>query len=494
MPSTHPVSHAHHVASALACSLLMAGGVAQSGAQSPNDEPPNIVFIFVDDLGWMDVGFNGGEIADTPNLDRFAAEGMKFTHAYAPAPICSASRAAILTGRSPARLHYEFVTRHPHANRLEPDQPLQPPPITLNLPLSEMTIPEVIAPAGYTSAFMGKWHVSAHYDRTYLQWSPTHGPMAQGFDTEVFDFGMHPYGHRLADPPPAETFADGEFPEDSLTERAVEFLLDAKDDPPFFLMLSHFYVHDPVRNQIQWLTDKYTERLGPEEDPVRAEYAASVEIMDHHIGRVLESIDDAGIRESTLVVFFSDNGGDPRYTRHAPLRGHKWTLYEGGVRVPMAVRWPGVVEPDTTCDVPVIGMDLLPTFAEAAGVSLDPTITLDGVSIVGLLKGDRTAVPTARPLLFHFPYYHGKGRMENPPTVAGINDPVDPVLGPHSSILEWPWKLIYWYETEDAELFNLDNDIGEQDNLAQSHEVMHDELMRNLNRMLEDADARLPTR
>jgi uncharacterized sulfatase len=390
-------------------------------------------------------------------------------------------------------LNFEFVTRHPNASEEVSKRPLQPPPVTLNLPLSEVTIPEVLESAGYTSAFFGKWHVSAHYDGKYLQWSPTYGPMAQGFTHEVFDFGMHPYNQKM-ERAPADSYDHGEFPADSLTDQAVRFIHEAGMQQPFLLYLSHFYVHDPVRNQVQWLTDKYAERLGPDEAEVRAEYAASVEIMDHHIGSVLRAIDETGLRENTVVVLFSDNGGDPRYTRHAPLRGHKWTLYEGGVRVPMVVRWPGVVEEGVTCDVPVLGMDFLPTIAEIAGATLDPSITLDGLSIADLLRGDRETQSMGRQLLWHFPYYHGKGSMENPPTVAGINDPIDPLLGPHSTLMEWPWKVIHWYETGETEVFNLESDPSEQMNLAESHDAKRVELLQDLTRLLEESNARLPTR
>lgn len=492
----HFTSKEHRLAALLAAPLVLSAVDSSCAAQEPARRP-NIIFILADDLGYMDVGFNGGTIADTPNLDRLAAEGMRFANAYAPAPICSASRAAILTGRSPARLHFEFVTRHPNSGQSLTSDPLQPPPYSINLPLAEVTIPEVLGPAGYATAFMGKWHVSAHYEGRYLHWSPTHGPEQQGFDIGVLEFGMHPYSHNqpgAPEPPPAEHFAPGEFPEDALTTRTIDYIRTTSGAEPFFLYLSHFYVHEPIRNQVQWLTDKYTARLRPDDKPVRAEYAASVEILDHHIGRLLNAIDEAGIRDNTLVVFFSDNGGDPRFTRHAPLRGHKWTLYEGGVRVPMAVRWPGVVEPNSTIDTPVIGTDLLPTFAQAANAPLDPSITLDGVSLLPLFKGDTRTIPVARPMLFHFPYYHSKGRRDEVPQVAGIDDERVPFLGPQSSILEWPWKLVHWYEDNSVEVFNLERDPSEQENLAESHGAMVDELTTNLQRMLKSADARLPTR
>jgi arylsulfatase A len=336
------------IAIAFGTAMLLAG-TATMAAETGDQARPNIVFILADDLGWRDVGFNESTLADTPALDQLAREGMRFSHAYAPAPICSASRAAILTGRSPARLQFEFVTRHPNAAEPELNRPLQPPPATLDLPLSEVTIPEVIGNLGYESAFIGKWHVSAHHDGQYLKWSPTHGPLAQGFDHEVFEFGMHPY-NKAKEPAAPDSFASGEFPEDELTAQAIQFIREADHQTPFFLYLSHFYVHEPIRNQVQWLTDKYTERMGSSEGRERVEYAASIEILDHHVGSLLRAIDESGQRDNTLVIFFSDNGGDPRFTRHAPLRGHKWTLYEGGVRVPMVVRWPGVVEEGVTCD------------------------------------------------------------------------------------------------------------------------------------------------
>ncbi len=467
---------------------------ALSGTRrTTTDKQPNIVFVLVDDLGWKDVGYNGSRLCKTPNIDRLASQGMRFNQAYAPAPICSASRAAFLTGRSPARLNFEFVTKYVDSKQNLAGLPLHPPPYTLNLPHSEETMAECLRSAGYHTAFFGKWHLNAHHQR-YLGWSPSYGPAQQGFDVAVEDFGGHtfadPKGEKQAAP---TSFEAGEYPPDSMTDRAVEFIDSYDGDDSFFLYVSHFYVHTPVRTQAQWLTDKYAARLRPGETEKHAEFAAFVEILDHHVGRLLNSIDRAGIAENTVVVLTSDNGGDPLYAEHAPLRGHKWTLYEGGIRVPMVVRWPGEVTAGSQCDVPVIGMDLLPTFCDIAGVQL-PEVPLDGVSLVSLLRGDDSAAIRDRTLVWHFPYYHPEKRTPNMQRTVGINDDVVPFVEPHSAIRKGAFKLIYFYESGREEFYDLRSDLSEQHDLAESQAEKTSILSRALIASLRGASARFPTK
>lgn len=451
------------------------------------DAPPNMLFVLVDDIGWKDVGYNGARLAETPNLDRLADEGLSFTQAYAPAPICSASRAAILTGKSPARLNFEFVTKYVDSKPKLTDLPLRPPPFTLNLPLSEITIPEALKAANYTSGFFGKWHVSAHHER-YLGWSPTHGPAQQGFDVAVEDFGGHTYNEYAT--APAESFAPGEYPGDSMTDRAIHFI--ENQDGPFYLQVNHFYAHTPVRTQAQWLTDKYAQKLR-EGEPVRhAEFAAFVDIVDHHVGRLLDALERSGLADETVVVLMSDNGGDPRYTEHEPLRGHKWTLYEGGIRVPLLVRWPGVVKPGARTDLPVIGTDLLPTFADIAGVGLDPTVALDGRSLVSLLRGEEPEDVRDRRMVWHFPYYHPETPAEDASRTVGTNDAAVPFVEPHSAIRQGRYKLIRFYESGRNELYDLWTDLEEQRDLSGSQPDRASELGRALDAYLDEADARLP--
>lgn len=465
---------------------IFAGNLSRTSAE----EPPNLVFILVDDLGWKDVGIHASLLCRTPQIDRLAAQGMQFTQAYAPAPICSASRAAFLTGRSPARLHFEFVTKHANSKQKLAGLPLHPPPFTFNLPLGEQTIPEVLKVVDYRSAFFGKWHVSMHHQR-YLGWSPTHGPRQQGFNVAIEDFGGHTYSQSSKDRVPSD-YKMGEYPPDSMTDRAIRFLEEQGKNGPFYLQVNHFYVHTPVRSQAEWITQKYVSQLGPDQPRRHAEYAAFVEILDHHVGRLLYALERLGLRDNTVVVLTSDNGGDPRYTRHAPLRGHKWTLYEGGIRVPLLIRWEGVTTPGKRCDLPVIGTDLLPTFAELAGAPLDSKLSLDGTSLVPLLRGQDDDIFQNRRLLWHFPYYHPEEKKPAAKRTVGINDTSIPFVEPHSAIREGRYKAIHFYERNVTELYDLEKDPSEKHDLSKSDPAKADAFHQKLQHDLSKVAARLP--
>lgn len=452
---------------------------------------PNLVFILADDLGWRDLRCTGSSWHDTPNLDRLAAQGTRFTQAYAPAPICSASRAAILTGRSPARLGFEFVVKGPSA-KPPAGLPLSPPPYPRELALSEVTVAEQIRPAGYATGFFGKWHLNQHAG-TYLSWSPTHGPLQQGFAFGAGDFGSHPYGDSARAAGDKGPLAAGDYGRDTLTEKAVAFLRTHRHEP-FYLHLSHYYVHDPIATRAQWLVEKYAARLPAGADPRRAGYAAMIEILDHLVGEVLRALDELGLAENTLVVFTSDNGGHPQYSANGPLRGSKWNLHEAGLRVPWIVRWPGRVRAGGTSDVPIIGTDLLPTFCAAAGVPLPAGVTLDGRNLLPLWRGE-AAADMERELVWHFPYYHPEGAAyaKALPRI-GTDDFAVSRTHPQSAIRVGPWKLIRDYEADQDHLFNLAADPGEQRDLAPSQPDRARELRRRLDASLLAAGARFPTR
>ena len=452
-------------------------------------KPPNFVFILADDLGWSDLGCYGNTVHETPNIDRLAKEGLRFTHAYAPAPICSASRAAILTGKTPARLHFEFVTKS------EPGQqslktPLQSPPFTLNLPLQEVTLGEVLRTAGYATGFFGKWHVNQHY-RGYLGWSPTHGPQQQGFPEGHSDFGSHPYAYRAHPKLRDQQVPDGVFPEDSLTDRALDFIQRHRDRP-FFLYLSQYYVHDPVHTRCQWLIRKYGERLPAGAKKIRAPYGAMVETLDHNVGRVLDSIEKASLKENTLVVLMSDNGGHPEYTTNAPLRGSKWNLYEGGIRVPLIVRWPNQIAAGSVSKVPVHGCDVFLTFCDIAKTK-PPAGNRDGISLLPVFRNPAAGVPRSQPLVWHFPYYHPEKGFSQAPATIGVGDFVTSQTCPHSAIRTGDWKLLRFYEDDQVELYNLRTDIAEQTDLAKQHPEIVARLQQQLLHYLEQSKARFPT-
>ena len=467
----------------VACWVFAFGLIASARAA----EQLNIVFILADDLAWSDLGSYGHPWHDTPHLDALAQQGMRFTHGYAPAPICSASRASILTGKTTARLGFEFVVK---AQRVHPEivghTTLIGPPYTLNLALSEQTIAERLRDLGYRTGFFGKWHVSEHHEG-YLGWSPTHGPKAQGFVDAVQDFGSHPYSWGDSTPTPIMTA--GEFPVDTMIDRCVEFVKHKREEP-FFLMASQFYVHTPVRTHSQWLLDKYEKRVPadvPNRDK-RVTYAAFVEEMDHRVGRIVDALDETGLRERTIIAFTSDNGGHPEYAGNAPLRGSKWNLYEGGIRVPLIVRWPGRITAGSTSDTPVIGYDLLPTLVAIAGSESTST---DGVDITPLF--DRPTYRFDRPLIWHFPYYHPERKYAEAVEGIGINDFAISKTRPQSAIRRGNHKLLYFYEDDRVELYDVTDDPGESSDLATERSDLADRLRAELFEYLRTVEARLPT-
>lgn len=429
---------------------------------------PNILILYADDLGWSDIGCYGNKINKTPNLDRLANEGMRFTNAYAPSPICSASRASNITGKSPARLHFEFVA----TDRRITDKPLLPPIRTLELPLEEITLGEIAQEAGYSTAFFGKWHIARH-NQGYLKWSDTHGPLQQGFHEGSDNYGTHPYNEKnreIVDLP------KGTFPEDTLVLKSIEFLREKKESgDPFLMFFSSYYVHTPVIPNNSWLIEKYREKM-PEASEDTILYAAFVETMDHHFGQILGALDEFGLAENTIVIFSSDNGGHPRYTDNKPLRGNKWNLYEGGCRVPFIVRWPGVVAEDTENSEVIIQWDVMPTVCDIVQQPIPESI--DGESLLPILKGE-TENLIREFVSWHFPYYHPPSFYEG--------------TKPCSAIRKGDYKLIYFYEDDRIELYNLNIDIQEEYDLSLIKPELASSLKNYLFDYLHDVNARFPT-
>jgi arylsulfatase A len=447
---------------------------------------PNLVVLVADDLGWHDLGCTGSPDYRTPNLDRLAAGGMRFSEAHAAAPICSASRAALLTGLSPARLHYEFVPKFA-AGRQQGPWPLLTPDYPTELPPATPTVATALRAAGYATAFCGKWHLNRHQGH-YLGWRPGCGPADFGFGHCVDDFGGHPYGYpQTGAPPPVN--GDG-FPADRLTDGAIDFIR-RDHGRPFLLWMSYYYVHEPFHSRCADRVAWHLARLPAGADPKRARYAAMVETLDHEVGRLLDALEASGKASNTLVIFTSDNGGHPEVSANGPLRGSKWNLYHGGLRVPLVVRWPGRVHASSACGDVVIGTDLAATLLDVAG--LDPAAAVDGASLLPRLRGKADA-PTARErsLVWHFPFYQPETRYEQAGRESGINDFAISQTQPQAAIRSGRWKLLHHFESDRDELFDLDSDPSESHNLAGSDPGRAASLRASLFAKLSASGARLP--
>ena len=433
---------------ALSSCALAAAGCTLSGNSTPGrtgHHPPNIVFIFIDDMGWRDVGFMGSTYYETPHIDKLAGQGMIFTNAYSNAPNCAPARACLMSGQYGPRHGVYTVdssSRGPSKRRK-----LIPIENTKVLASNVVTIAEAIKPAGYVSASMGKWHLGT---------DPHVGPTGQGFDVNVGGFSAGhppkgyfvPYGNpELPDGPP------GEYLTDRLTEEALKFI-ETNKNKPFFLYLPHYAVHTPLQAKAE-LIEKYKKKPGSngQNNPT---YAAMIESTDQGIGRIMDKLDELNLANNTVVFFFSDNGGVRTITSNAPLRGGKGMLYEGGIREPMLVRWPGLVKPGSRCETPIIGIDFYPTLLEIAGIRKPKGKLLDGKSIVPLLKGGHRL--SRKALFWHFPAYL-QGRAE------GARDPYFRTR-PGGAIRAGDWKLIEYFEDGALELYNLKDDLGEKKNLA----------------------------
>lgn len=396
------------------CCLLLASA---SGAATK----PNVVLIQADDLGINDLGCYGRKDHRTPHLDRLAGQGMRFTSAYCAQPICSPSRAALLTGKAPARLH---LTTYLPGRKDARSQKVLHPKISLQLPRGEETIASRLKKAGYATACVGKWHLGG----------ASAGPRAFGFDV------YHPgRGQTL---PSASEGGSGEF---DLTARADEFIT-ANRARPFFLYLNHYNPHIPLAAQ--------ADRLAKHRDAFNPLYAAVVETLDDAVGRLLARLTALKLDEDTIVVFVSDNGGlhvpelkDDAPTHNTPFRAGKGFLYEGGLRVPLIVRWPGKVRAGATTDAPVVNTDFLPTLLGMAGIEVPAG--LDGVSFAPLLLG--TGKPAGRPIYWHFPHYNNQGGR------------------PSGAVRDGKWKLVEYYDGGKPELYDLDADRGETKDLAAAH-------------------------
>lgn len=444
----------------LAFVICVAAGEAAADAASQ----PNIIYINADDLGVMDVGFMGDTRYRTPNLDRMAAEGMIFTNGYAPAANCAPSRAACLSGQvAPRTGVYTVGTSERGDTRT---RRLIPVVNTRVLDDDGVTVADELKACGYVTCQIGKWHVGRD-------------PTRQGIDFNIA--GLHwgspksyfsPYGNpHLADGP------EGEYLTDRLTDEAIAFI-GRHAEQPFFLYLPYYTVHTPLQGRRD-LVAKYRER-----EDVHVEYAAMIEALDENVGRLLAYLDEAGLAENTLLVFSSDNGGIRHISSQHPLRAGKGSYYEGGIRVPLAVRWPGQIVAGSTCEVPVTGLDFYPTFVEAAGGNVGENKVLDGSSLLPLFESGQSLAERA--LFWHFPIYLQK---------YGDDDARDPLFRtrPGSVMRLGKWKLHEYFEDGGIELYDLEKDPGERNNLAKMMPEKVAQLMPVLEGWRKQIDAPIPT-
>ena len=443
--------------------LLILGSLWGLSGISQAVEPtqPNIILFLIDDLGWRDLGCQGSTYYRTPNIDRLAGKGVRFTDAYAACAVCSPTRAAVLTGKYPARL---LLTNWLPDGRWNPKAKLREGRFLRGLPVEEFTLAEALRAAGYRTANIGKWHLGSE---------PFSLPEHHGFDVNVAGNAhgapgsyFFPYqGNWLI--PTTELRAKwnvlpdgkvGEYLTDRLTDEAVKSIHESKGKP-FFLYFPHYGVHTPLQAKPE-VAAKY-ERIPKAERQGKPEYAAMVESIDDSVGRVMATLRELKLEDNTVIIFTSDNGGFYNATSNAPLRANKGAYYEGGIRVPLIIKWPSVTKPGLVVNDPVTSTDLYPTCLAAAGLSALPNQHVDGVNLQPVLTG-AGSLPD-RALFWHFPHYN-----DHPSSV------------PSSVIRKGDWKLIETFDPEGTELYNLAHDLSESKDLAVTETAKLAELRREL--------------
>jgi arylsulfatase A len=524
----------HYLAKAVAIIIFAFGALPPESGRCASDPRPNVIFFLVDDLGWADVGYEGSTVYHTPNIDAFAKSGVRFNRAYAACPVCSPTRASILTGEYPARLH---LTDWLPGRKDFPFQKLKNVESVQHLPYEQPTLPAVLKAHGYRTAIFGKWHLGDDPESTSRQGFDIHVPdWNKGWPNETY---FSPYAMKGLEGGPK-----GEYLTDRLTTEALKWV-EANRDQPFFLYLAHFAVHDPIQGRGD-LVVKYEKELNkgpraiglpyilePNPDdgipPTRSaldalvnekryqgfsllpdrmvkikqrqdnpQFAAMVEAMDESLGRVLAKLKELKLEENTIVIFFSDNGGmsaanfgnprkgipntkaDKAYsTSNLPLRGGKGWLYEGGIREPLVIYWPHAPKNGTASDVPAISTDFYATILDMLGIhpEREGQDGKDGTSLVAVLKGDQQAASklNARALYWHWPHYSNHGAQS-----------------PGGAILHQDYKLIEYYENNTAQLFNLKDDPTEQHDLARAEPGKVEELRTMFHAWRKDVNAEMP--
>ncbi len=442
-------------------------GMATAAAYAAKDKP-NVLLINIDDLGWSDLGCMGSDYYKTPNIDKMASEGMLFTNGYAAAANCAPSRACLLTGQTTPRHGVYTVLNSDRGSAST--RKLIPTKNTLHIEPDNKTLGHLMKSAGYKTCSIGKWHVS-------------NSPLKNGFDINIA--GSHaggPYTGGYHSPykyPNCVKKEKGEYLTDRLTREAIKFMSETKEQP-FFLYLPYFAVHTPIQGKKDKI-EKY-KKLPKGKGHDNANYAAMVESVDENIGKLMTALDNLKIANNTLVIFTSDNGGVYKLSRQWPLRSGKGSYYEGGIREPLIVRWPGIIKAGSKSDTPVCNIDFFPTLAAVSGAPAMKKV-LDGVNILPLLTGERELAERA--LYWHFPIYLQGGHCES-------RDPIFRTR-PGSAIRLGDWKLHEYFEDGALELYNLKDDLGEKNNLAKKNPELAKKLHDMLKQWRKETNAPVPT-
>lgn len=414
-------------------SLMIAMMALAALLPSAEPEKPNVIVVLVDDLGWTDVACFGSRYHQTPHLDRLAKDGMRFTNGYSACTVCSPTRAALLTGQYPARLHLtDWIAGHDR-----PFAKLKIPAWTQRLELSTVTIAERLKSAGYATASIGKWHLG----------NETHFPEKHGFDLNVGGYhrGQPPsYIAPYRIPTLQPEGPAGEFLTDREASEAVKFIT-ANRDKPFFLYLPHYAVHTPIQGKPEVIA-RYKAIDSNGMTHTKPDYAALMESVDDAMGTIRAALAQLKLDDRTIIIFTGDNGGLLGPTSNKPLRVGKGSAYEGGVRVPWIIHWPGVTRPGSESATPIMTIDIHPTVLGMTGVAPDASQPLDGVSLADHLRGQ--PAPTRDALFWHYPHYHPGGAT------------------PYSAVRMGDWKLIHFYEDGRDELYDLGKDLSETTDLA----------------------------
>ncbi len=474
------------------CNLLILATLmfaCKSPESTPSTSSPNIVFLLVDDLGWNDVGCYGSIFHETPNIDQLAREGMRFTDAYAAASICSPTRASMLTGKYPARLNLTdwLPGMDPKDRKLLGTKDVN------EMPLEEYTLAEALKDVGYATGFFGKWHLG---DQGFF-------PEDQGFDVNKGGHWagqpasyFYPYKNERKhwDVPGLEGGKEGEYLTDRLTTEALQFI-EKNKERPFLLYFAYYNVHTPIQakpelvakyeakkegmdttDQPDFINERENHTKQKQDNPA---YAGMVQSVDESVGRIMQYLQESDLADNTVIVFTSDNGGLSTLpanrtapTSVVPLRAGKGWLYEGGIRVPLIVKWPGVVQPGSTSDFPVISTDYYPTLLSMTGISFNKEQAIDGEDLVPLLKDG--VMPSRSTLYWHFPHYHGSGNR------------------PSAAIRVGDYKLIEWFENQKIELYDLKQDLSEKNDLAEAMPDKAAELRKALHDWRKEVGALMP--